>query len=163
MTTGAVAVERRTATLTLGVGVAGRTALTFALAGGVLLGGAYVGAMGLLGRTSGHALLVTAVPFYAFGILAGFVTGAVAGLTGRGHVVTRAEAARGVRLAALYLIGLAPIVFVPAGWMAMTAAAVYLGRPAALIGTTLGWLTAGAIVHTAFNAAARVTRNVLAR
>ena len=162
MTTGAVAVERRTATLTLGVGVAGRTALTFALAGGVLLGGAYVGAMGLLGRTSGHALLVTAVPFYAFGILAGFVTGAVAGLTGRGRV-TRVDAARGVRLAALYLIGLAPIVFVPAGWMAMTAAALYLGRPAALIGTTLGWLTAGAIVHAALDAAARVTRNVLAR
>ncbi len=163
MTTGAVAVERRTETLRLGVGVAGRTALTFALAGGVLLGGAYVGAMGLLGRTSGHALLVTAVPFYVLGTLVGFVTGALAGMTGRGRAVTRGEAARGVRLAALYLVGLAPVAFVAAGWMAMTAAALYVGRPAALIGTALGWLAGGALVHAAFDAARRVTHNVLAR
>lgn len=162
MTANATAAGRTGAGLTKGVGLAGRVALTFAVAGGVLLGGVYVAVMAMIGRTSGHAVLLTAVPLFVVGALLGYVHGAVLGVLGRGDGVTRDEAVRGTALAALYAIPLATVAFLVAGWIAMTQAALYIGRPAALVGAGFGWVAGAVIVGTAVFYGGRALRNALA-
>lgn len=162
MTTGTMAAEGRTgAGLRTGVGLAGRVALTFAVAGGVLLGGVYMAVMTLLGQMSGHAVLLTALPLYVVGAVLGFAHGAVLGVLGRGEV-PRQEAMRGVALAALYAIPLATIAFLPAGWIAMTQVALYVGRVGALVGTGFGWVVGAVLLAVAARFGWQALHNALA-
>ncbi|HEU5211004.1 MAG TPA: hypothetical protein VFU06_16530 [Longimicrobiales bacterium] len=163
MTTGIMAAEGRTgAGLRTGVGLAGRVALTFAIAGGVLLGGVYMAVMTLLGQMRGHAVLLTAVPLYVVGVVLGFVHGGMLGVLGRGDVA-REEALRGVALAALYAIPLATIAFLPTGWIAMTQVALYLGRVGALAGSGAGWAIGAVLVAVAARYGWQAMQNALVR
>ena len=163
MTNATMAAEGRTgAGLRTGVGLAGRVALTFAIAGGVLLGGVYMAVMTLLGQMSAHAVLLTAVPLYVVGVVLGFVHGGVLGVFGRGDVA-REEGLRGVALAGLYTLPLATIAFLPTGWIAMTQAALYVGRIGALVGTAGGWVVGAVLVALAARYGWQAMQNALVR
>jgi hypothetical protein len=128
----------------------GRAALMWAVAGAVGLGGIVVGLNALSGNLSGNGLLMTSMALFVIGGLLGFAHGAVLGIMGRPREMTAGRAARAVALAAMYAVPALTIVFLVAGWIALTPVAIYTGKIGALIGCGVAWaIGAGLIVAAA--------------
>ena len=126
-------------TLTRGIGVAGRTAVTWAAAGGLLVGGFLVAAMTLTGQLSGHGLLLTATGLFVLGAVLGFVHGGVLGWLGQPADMPRREALFGLAMAAAYAVPALLLAWLVAGWIAMTTVALYAGNTLALVGVGVAW------------------------
>ncbi|HUF50659.1 MAG TPA: hypothetical protein VMN60_07500 [Longimicrobiales bacterium] len=144
-------------------GLVGRVAVTWAVGGGLLLGGFLVAAMTLAGRLSGNALLLTAGALYVIGGLFGFVHGAALGFFGRPADVTAGEAMRRIGMAALYAMPALAVGFIAAGWIAMTMVALYLDRTLPMIGAGAGWVVGLAVLLAATVSGAQAMRNAYAR
>ncbi len=123
-----------------GIGVPGRVAVMWAAAGGVLVGGFLVAAMTLMGRLSGHSLLLTSTGLFVVGAALGYVHGAVLGWLGRPKGVTRREAMGGLALSLAYAVPALLVSWLVAGWVGMTSVALYSGSVAALAGCGAAWL-----------------------
>lgn len=136
-------------TVTRGIGVAGRVAVSWGAAGGILVGGFLVAAMTLSGQLSGHGLLLTATGLFVTGALLGFVHGGVLGWLGRPVKVSRRDALAGLALAGAYAIPTLLLSWLVAGWIAMTAVAVYAGKALALAGVSVAWLVGLVLVAVA--------------
>lgn len=145
-----------------GIGTTGRTAVTWAVAGGVGLGGFVVGLMTLGGRLSGNGLLVTCMALFIIGSALGFLHGAVLGYMGRPTDVSRRKALSALGLAALYTIPALAVAFLVAGWMAMTPIAIYTGKIAALVGCILAWLVGVVLLAVAAVNGVRALRQAYA-
>lgn len=142
--------ERRDGrTVTRGIGVAGRTAVSWGAAGGILVGGFLVAAMTLAGQLSGHGLLVTATGLFLTGAVLGFAHGAVLGWLGRPEKVTKGEALAGLALAGAYAIPALLLSWLVAGWIALTSVALYSGKVVALVGVGAAWLVGLVLVALA--------------
>ena len=136
-------------TLTAGIGLPGKVAVSWAAAGGVLVGGFLVAVMTLTGQLSGHALLLTSTGLFVVGAVLGFVHGAVLGWLGRPEETTRRAALGGLALAAVYAIPALLVSWLVAGWIGMTSIALYAGKALALVGVAVTWLVGLGLVALA--------------
>jgi hypothetical protein len=135
--------------LARGVGRAGKVAISWSVAGGLLLGGFLVAAMTLAGRLSGNALLLTSSGLFLIGAALGFAHGAVLGYLGRSAEQPRGEALSGLGLAILYDVPVLLVGLVVSGWIAMTVVAVYMNRIAPMIGVVVAWAVGAVLVLVA--------------
>lgn len=129
-----------------GIGLAGRTAVLGAAAGGVALGGFAVAGMSLGGRISGSGLLLSATALFLVGAVLGFVHGGVLGFLGREPGTDPETALRALAKSTLYAIPAAAVSWVVAGWIALTVVARFTGEIAPMVGVGLGWLAGAAVV-----------------
>lgn len=146
-----------------GIEVTGKTAVTWAVAGGVTLGGFVVGIMTLSGQLSGNGLLLTSMALFIIGGVLGFMHGAVLGVMGRPAEVTPRKAAVGLVLALMYTIPALTVAFLVAGWIALTPIAFYTGKPLAIAGSLTAWLVGAGLLAMAAVTGWRALRAAYAR
>lgn len=165
MTTRDVAALPRETTETLprGIGLPGRVAVTWALAGGLLVGGFLVAAMTLAGQLSGSGLLVTASGLFLIGAALGFAHGGALGYLGRPEGLERRRAMVGLGLAAVYTLPALAVGLVVSGWIAMTVVALYTGKTLALVAVGAAWLVGLGLVGVAAAEGWEALRNAWAR
>lgn len=125
-----------------GIGLTGRVAVSWAVAGGLVLGGFMVAALTLAGRMNANGLLISSTLLFTLGGLAGFIHGGALGYLGRGTDTSRKQAVSALALAALYTIPFMAAGWVATGWIAMTIMALYTKTVTAYVGMVIGW-TAG--------------------
>lgn len=155
--------EARDSALSRSIGFHGRVAVLSAMAGGVAVGGVLVAAMTLSGQLSGHALFLNASALFIVGTLLGLVHGVALAYFGRPlHVKPRA-AFRDLGLATLYAVPGVAVAWLVAVWVAMSVVAAYTGGIGPMLGVTLGWLAAAAILVTFAIHAWRALGNAYAR
>jgi hypothetical protein len=165
MTTTAMNIEgtRGEAVVARDTGLTGRVIVTWSVAGGLLVGGFLVAGMTLAGRLSANALLTTSAALYTMGAVLGFVHAAVLGFLGRPAGMTARQAVGKVGMAAMYAVPAVILGFLAAGWIAMTAMALYLDRALPLIGVGLGWVVGAVMVVLAATSGFEALRNAYAR
>lgn len=127
------------------IGRTGRVALSWAMAGGIGLGGVLVSLMTLTGRMSANALMLTTTGLFIIGAVLGFAHGAVLGAFGRSEERTRSDAVRSLGKGALYAIPGLAVSWLAASWISMTVVARYTATFPAYAGAAVGWI-AGAVV-----------------
>ncbi|MFP4622701.1 MAG: hypothetical protein ACLFRX_00835 [Gemmatimonadota bacterium] len=127
-------------TLTRGLGRPGKVAVSWAVAGGLLVGGFLVAAMTLTGQLSGHGLFLTCTGLFVVGAVLGFGHGAVLGWMGRPEGMSRSEAAGSIAFGAAYAVPGLLLAWLLTGWIGMTSVALYGGALAPLIGCGVAWL-----------------------
>ena len=145
------------------IGLHGRVAVLFTMAGGVIVGGVLVAAMTLAGRLSGNAIFATATALFVVGAALGLLHGVALGILGRKAALTVREAVHDLGRAALYAIPGMAIAWLAAIWVAMTLVAFYTGRVGPLAGAAVGWVAAGTILTVAAVQGLRALRNAFAR
>jgi hypothetical protein len=132
--------------LTLGLGTAGKLAVSWAVGGGILVGGFLVAGMTLAGQLSGFGLLLTATGLFAVGGVLGFIHGGLLGWLGRLPTESRRQALVSVGMGAVYALPALMVSWLVAGWIAMTTVALYSGKVAGLIGSGIAWLIGAALL-----------------
>lgn len=152
-----------TQTLPRGVGLPGKVAVSWALAGGLLVGGFLVAAMTLAGQLSGSGLLMTASGLFLIGAVLGFAHGAVLGYFGRPEGMGRKRTAAALGLAAVYTLPALAVGLVVSGWIAMTVVALYTGKATALTAVGAAWLVGAGLVVLAGTEGWAALRNAYAR
>ena len=162
-TTTNAALPQQTKTLGRGIGLPGRVAVTWALAGGLLVGGFLVAAMTLAGRLSGSGLLVTSSGLFLIGAALGFTHGAVLGFMGRPADMNAERATKALGLAAVYTLPALAVGLIVAGWISMTSVALYMQKTAALVAVAVAWLVGLGIVAWAGRCGTTCLRNGYAR
>lgn len=135
--------------VTRGLGVPGKLAVSWAAAGGVLVGGFLVATMTLMGQLSGHGLLVTSTGLFLVGALLGFIHGGVLGWMGRPAEMTRGSAVASLAMGVAYAVPALLACWLVAGWIGMTSVALYAGKAAPIIGCGVAWLAGLALVSAA--------------
>lgn len=128
------------------IGLCGRVAVSWAMAGGIGLGGLAVGIGTLMGKMSAHALLLTSTGLFIIGALLGFVHGAVLGFFGRSEGVTKREAVQRLALAAVYALPGLAVAWLVSNWIAMTVVARYAASVLPMVGAGAGWVAGAAIL-----------------
>jgi hypothetical protein len=145
------------------IGLTGRVAVTWSMAGGILLGGVLVALMTLTGRLSGHGIFMTSTGLFVIGALLGAAHGAALGLLGRPADVERHEALGSLGRAALYAVPGATVAWLLTVWIAMSAVASYLDRPGPLVLVGAAWLGGGLLVAAATTFGVRALGNAYGR
>jgi len=145
------------------IGLHGRTAVLWAMAGGVALGGVLVAAMTLTGRLSGHALFMNATALFIVGAILGLGHGVVLGYFGRPAGTLPRDALRDLALSAVYAVPGLALAWLAAIWVAMTLVAGYTGNTGAIVGVTIGWVGAATILGLAAVHGVRAIENAYRR
>jgi hypothetical protein len=127
------------------IGRAGRVALSWAMAGGIGLGGVIVALMTLAGRLSANALMLTTTGLFIIGAFLGFVHGAVLGSFSHDRSQRESDLGRSLAKGALYAIPGLAVSWLAASWISMTVVAQYAGTVTAWSGAIAGWVV-GAVV-----------------
>lgn len=146
-----------------GIGLHGRVAVTFAAAGGILLGGVLVALMTLSGRMSGHGLFFTASGLFVIGAVLGLAHGLVLGFLGRPAGTEPRRAYGDLGRSLLYAVPAVAVAWLATVWVAMTSLAVYLDRVVTWIGVGVAWIAALAFVLAAVRFGARALKNAYVR
>jgi hypothetical protein len=128
------------------IGLTGQLVIGGMVSTGLLMGGYTVGLLGLIGRTSGHAILATSLGLFVAGAAIGLVVAALLGLAGRDEGVTLDRAAIQAARGALYAVSALALGALLAGWIAMSVVSAYLGKVAPLAGSAVAAMIAGAII-----------------
>lgn len=131
------------------IGLHGRVAVLWAMAGGVALGGFLVATMTLRGELSGHALFLTSSGLFLVGAVLGLLHGGVLGYLGRSRDTTSRQALRGLLLSALYAVPGLAVAWLIAVWLGVSMVASYLGRIGPWIGVGAAWAAGLAVVTAA--------------
>lgn len=145
------------------IGLHGRTAVLWAMAGGIALGGVLVAGMTLAGRLSGNAIFATSTALFIAGAILGLGHGVVLGFFGRPADTASKAALRDLAFSALYAIPGLAVAWLVSVWVAMTLIAAYAGTVGAFAGVTLGWIAAAAILSVAAIHGTRALSNAYAR
>lgn len=153
----------RATTLRRGIGLPGRVALSWAVAGGVALGGFAVALLTLTGRLSGSGLFLSSGALFIVGALLGLAHGGVLGYLGRPSDGSSREAARSVAKGALYALPGLAVASVVAGWIAMTVVGQYTGQIAVMTLVGLAWVAGAVVLGVAGWQGLRALRNAYAR
>ena len=124
------------------LGIAGRTAIAGAVAGGILSGGFLLAALTVAGRMRSSDLMGLGTILYLAGAALGLLHGAVLGWLGRDEGVDGGGARRQIAVAVLYLPLPLACGWAVAGWIATVAGNVLFGNLLLLVGTGFG-LAAG--------------------
>ena len=140
MSTTATTYEKRLGTdVPRGIGLHGRVAVTWAAAGGLLLGGFLVAFMTLSGRLSGHGLFFTVSGLFVIGAILGLAHGLVLGFFGRPEGTPPRAATGDLGRAVLYAIPALAVAWLLTIWIGMTMPAVILGRTFVAWAAVYGW------------------------
>lgn len=107
-------------------GLAGRMALSWAIAGGFLIGGVLVVAAVALQRSTPDSIPLLVSTLFAIGATGGFLHGAILGVLGRPLDVGLGDAVRGVEYAMMWAVPALFASWIAALWMAMASVAVTL-------------------------------------
>lgn len=145
------------------IGLHGRVAVQWAMAGGVTLGGIVVAAMTLSGRLSAHALFLNATALFVVGALVGLVHGMALGYFGRPLGMKPRRALGDLARSFLYAVPAVAVAWLAAIWVAMSYMAYYEASLGALVGVGVGWMLAAGIVAFAALNGWRALRNAYAR
>ena len=121
-------------------GLAGRVALSWALAGGFVTGGLLLVLSTAMGGGSASGIPIASTALFLIGAVAGFVHGGILGLAGRPGAIGYGEAVRGIEASALFAVPGLLVVWVTTLWTAMTPVALTTGRLSVLLGAAVGWL-----------------------
>jgi hypothetical protein len=132
-------------TLSRSAGLPGRMAVSWSMAGGIILGGYVVALMTLTGTMSANAVLLTATALFIVGALAGFVHGAVLGAFGQDPDAGERSVGRSVAMGALYAVPGLAVAWLLAAWISMTVVASYVGSSTSYMIVGAGWI-GGALV-----------------
>ena len=145
---GAVDFDPPSSTWLLGEpGLAGRVALSWALAGGLTMEAILVLAAILSGTRAATSDPLAATFFFLVGVVGGFVHGALVGVVGRPDHVPLARAVRSVERSAVVTVPFAVLTWGAALWIALTSTGVGRGRLDLLIAMAAGWvILAGAVI-----------------
>ncbi|MBI4541959.1 MAG: hypothetical protein HY705_02905 [Gemmatimonadetes bacterium] len=144
--------DRTPAAVPRSIALPGWIALSWAVGGGVMLGGFVVAVMTLSGRLSGSGLLLTSSALFVVGAVLGLMHGAVLGYLGRPAGMGWGDAVRAVALALVYSVPALAVGWLVAGWIAMTVVALYVER----------WLALAAVAVAALGGVAMVAGAALA-
>jgi hypothetical protein len=120
-----------------GLDLPAAVAISWSLAGGMLLGGAAVVALILTNQMSGHLLLMASATLFALGAVLGMVHGVILGIAGRPDGTTPRQAWSAMVHGLLYLVPALLLGWLIAGWVA--------AMPIALTGRHDGFLKNEAI------------------
>ncbi len=145
------------------LGLAGRTALTSAVAGGIVVGGFAIAALAVAGRMRSSDLLGIGTILYVVGAALGLVHGAAAGWLGREPGVAGERARKQIANAVFYLPLPLAAGWAVSGWIATTAGTVLFGDPVLLVGTGFGLAAGVFAVGLAGRYALKAMRNAFAR
>jgi hypothetical protein len=146
-----------------GIGLTGRVAVSWAVAGGILLGGFLVAALTLTEKMNASGLLITSTLLFTVGGLAGFIHGGALGYLGRGPDTSRREAVAALSLAALYTIPMMAAGWVATGWIAMTIVSMFARTVTGYIGMAIGWAAGLGVLAVAVVLGWRALRRAYAR
>jgi hypothetical protein len=154
---------RTVGNLPRGAGLSGKVVVSFAAAGGVLVGGFLVAAMTLAGKLSGNALLLTSTSLFVVGTILGLAHGTALAWFGRPLTQTRRETLGAIGLGVLYSVIGGALAWLVSGWIALTTVALYLHRVFALAGVAVAWVVGALIVAVAFRYGWQALRNAYER
>lgn len=145
------------------IGLHGRTAVLWAMAGGVAAGGVLVAGMTLAGRLSGNAIFATSTALFIGGVIVGLAHGGFLAFFGRPAETTARAALRDLAISILYAIPGLAVAWLASVWVAMTIVAAYSGSMGAMIGVVGGWVAAAVILSAAAIHGVRALSNAYAR
>lgn len=145
------------------IGLHGRTAVLWGMAGGIAVGGVLVAGMTLAGRLSGNAIFATSTALFIVGAMLGLIHGGVLGFAGRPAETSGNVAARQLALSLLYAIPGLAVAWLVSVWVALTLIAAYANSAGAFAGVAVGWVAAAAILSAAAIHGLRALTNAYAR
>ncbi len=155
--------QERQTPIAMDLGSSGRLVLAGTVSTGLLLGGFVIGAMGLLGRTSGHALLPTSLGVFLAGAVIGFIVSAAFGMLGRDEGVDHRRAFRQVCMGALFAVPATLAAGVLAGWIGIAMISGYVGGIIPLASSGLAALVALGIFALSIGVTVDCGRNLMGR
>lgn len=146
-----------------GLGLSGRVAVLWAVAGGVALGGFATAGMTLAGRLSASGLFMTSGALFLVGAVLGYLHGSALGYFGRPEGWDSRAAAADIGKAALYAIPAAAVAWVVSGWIAMTTVGLYVDEALVMLVVGAAWLVGAGLVAAAAWQGVRALANAYAR
>ena len=123
-----------------GLDLPAAVAISWSLAGGMLLGGAAVVALILTNRMSGHLLLMASATLFAIGAVLGMVHGLILGIVGRPEGTTPRQAWSAMVHGLLYLVPALLLGWLIAGWVAAMPIALTGRHVVAAVISALAWV-----------------------
>ena len=123
-----------------GLDLPAAVAISWSLAGGMLLGGAVVVAMILTDRLSGHLLLMASATMFAIGAVLGMVHGVILGIVGRPEGTTPRQDWSAMVHGLLYLVPALLLGWLIAGWVAAMPIALNGGHVVAAVISAFAWV-----------------------
>jgi hypothetical protein len=132
-----------------GLDLPAAVAISWSLAGGMLLGGAAVVWMILTDRMSGHLLLLASATLFALGAVIGLVHGGLLGVLGRPEGTTPRQAMGAMVHGLLYLVPALLLGWLIAGWVAAMPIALGGDHIVAAVISALAWVGMAATVYFA--------------
>ncbi|MEJ2539018.1 MAG: hypothetical protein P8188_03365 [Gemmatimonadota bacterium] len=120
-------------------GLAGRIALSWALAGGLGLEAILVVTTVVSGAAESALDVFTATLIFTVGAGGGFIHGALLGLTGRPQGVSVGRALRGIEVAAFAALPLGIFAWMAALWISLTGSSLAGGDRSMLLMAAAGW------------------------
>lgn len=127
-------------------------AISWSLAGGMLLGGGAVVALLSTDRLSGHLLMVASAALFVLGAALGLVHGALLGVLGRPLGTTPRQAVAAMVHGLLYLVPALLLGWLTAGWVAALPIAVRTDRALATVISVGAWVVMIATLYFAGSA-----------
>lgn len=141
----------------------GKLLVTWFVSGAALCGGGLV-AYGLFEESINHFMLIeTVAGLYLVGGVLGFLLAGALGMWGRPSDMGAREAFRDQLTGALYLLPVAAVGFVAAGWIALSYWSVYTVHYGGLLLATVAWLGLAVAVALAVEYGWLGVRNVRGR
>ena len=132
-----------------GVDLPAAVAISWSLAGGMLLGGAAVVALILTNQMSGHLLLMASATLFALGAVLGMVHGVILGIAGRPEGTTPRQAWSAMVHGLLYLVPALLLGWLIAGWVAAMPIALNGGHVVAAVISAFAWIGMALTVYFA--------------
>lgn len=145
------------------LGLPGRVAVMWGMAGGILAGGPVVATELLRGHTSASMVPTMATVMFALGGSAGFVHGALVGVLGRPVGIGMGRTWRSLLRGAVVAVPALGVAWVIALWIALTATAMALGRTTMLVIVVVGWVAGAGICLGALSQGLEALRNAYDR
>ncbi len=123
-----------------GLDLPAAVAISWSLAGGMLLGGAVVVLRIVTNQTSGHLLLMESATLFVLGALLGIVHGVILGILGRPEGMTPRQAWSAMVHGLLYLVPALLLGWLIAGWVAAMPIALSGDHVVAAVISALAWI-----------------------
>ncbi len=132
-----------------GLDLPAAVAISWSLAGGMLLGGAAVVLMLVTNRMSGHLLLMASASLFALGAALGLVHGGILGVLGRPEGTTPRDALGAMVHGLLYLVPALLLGWLIAGWVAAMPIALQGTHVVAAVISAFAWVGMALTVYFA--------------
>jgi hypothetical protein len=135
-----------------GLDLPAAVAISWSLAGGMLLGGAAVVAMIVTNQMNGQMLLMASATLFALGAVLGLVHGVILGVAGRPEGTTPRQARAAMVHGLLYLVPALLLGWLVAGWVAAMPIALNGAHVVAAVISAFAWVGMAATVFFAGSA-----------